>query len=88
MVLTVPAPSEAVKIAADKPGTMLFEFIVSTSGNSWLFKRAPDEGSDFANLGTTTRNIAKDLASTLKAGGGAASAASHLTVRITGGGLL
>jgi hypothetical protein len=82
-VLTVPAPGEAAKIAADKPGIVLFEFIASTSGTSWLFKRAPDDGSDFADLGVTTRNIAKNLTSTLKAGGGTAT--SHLTLRITGG---
>jgi hypothetical protein len=86
-VLMVPAQGEAVKIAVDKPGTVLFKFIASTSGNSWVFKRAPDDGSDFANLGVTTRNIAKDLTSTLKPGSGAA-AASQVTVRITGGGLL
>jgi hypothetical protein len=87
-VLTVPAPGDKVKIAIDKPGTVLFEFIASTNGNSWLFKRAPDEGSDFANLGGNSRNIAKDLVSTLKVSGGSATVASHLTVRIAGGGLL
>jgi hypothetical protein len=87
-VLAVPAPGDKTKIAVDKPGTVLFEFIASTSGNSWLFKRAPDEGSDFASLGITTRNIAKDLVSALKPTGGVAIGASHLTVRITGGGVL
>jgi len=86
-VLMVPAQGEAVKIAVDKPGTVLFKFIASTAGNAWIFKRAPDEGSDFANLGVTTRNIAKDLTSALKPGNGAA-AASQVTVRIAGGGLL
>ena len=86
-VLIVPAQGEAVKIAGDKPGTVLFKFIASTAGNAWIFKRAPDEGSDFANLGVTTRNIAKDLTSALKPGNGAA-AASQVTVRIAGGGLL
>ena len=86
-VLMVPAQGEAVKIAGDKPGTVLFKFIASTAGNAWIFKRAPDEGSDFANLGVTTRNIAKDLTSALKPGNGAA-VASQVTVRIAGGGLL
>jgi hypothetical protein len=86
--LTIPNPHDAVKIIADKPGVVLFEFITSTSGRSWLFTRAPDDGSDFADLGITTRNIAKDLVSTLKVGGGAPTAATHLTVRINGGGLL
>ena len=83
-VLTVPAPGEQVKIAGDKPGIVLFEFIASTAGVSWLFKRAPDDGSDFADLGTTTRDIAKDLVSTLRVGGAAPTAAMHLTVRISG----
>ena len=83
-VLTVPAPGEPVKIAADKPGIVLFEFIATTAGTSWLFKRAPDDGSDFADLGSTTRDIAKDLVSTLKVGGPAPTAAMHLTVRISG----
>jgi hypothetical protein len=87
-VLTVPNPGDAVKLAADKPGIILFEFIASTSGASWLFKRAPDKGSDFADLGVTTRGIAKDLLSTLKVGSGPDTAATYLTVRIGGRGLL
>jgi hypothetical protein len=83
-MLTVPAAGEQLKIATDKPGIVLFEFIASTAGISWLFHRAPEDGSDFANLGVTTRDIAKDLVSTLKVGGGAATAAMHLTVRING----
>jgi hypothetical protein len=80
--LTVPAAGEAIKIAGDKPGTVLFEFIASTNGNSWLFKRAPDAGSDFAGLGTTTHQIAKDLGLTLKPGPTHDAAAVYLTVRI------
>jgi len=85
--LTVPGAGETVKIAADKPGIVLFEFIASSTnaGNSWLFTRAPDSGSDFADLGATTRQIAKDLVSTLKIGTGHDTAASYLTVRIAGG---
>jgi hypothetical protein len=82
--LTIPAPRDAVKITADKPGIVLFEVVASTDGSSWVFKRAPDNGSDFANLGVTTRNIAKDLLSSLKVGGPADTAGVHLTVRITG----
>jgi hypothetical protein len=82
--LTVPAPGEAVKIAVDKPGIVLFEFIASTASGSWLFKRPPDNDSDFADLGGTTRTIAKDLVSTLKPGPGHDTAATYLTVRITG----
>ena len=83
-VLTVPGLRDAVKITADKPGIVLFEVVASTDGSSWVFKRAPDNGSDFANLGVTTRNIAKDLLSSLKVGGPADTAGVHLTVRITG----
>ncbi|HWB48584.1 MAG TPA: DUF4384 domain-containing protein [Stellaceae bacterium] len=83
--LTVPAGGDKVKIAADKPGVVLFALIASASDKSWLFKRPPDDGSDFADLGVTSRNIAKDIASSLK---GSAAAAVHLTVRISGGGLL
>jgi hypothetical protein len=83
-VLAVPAPGDLIKIAIDKPGIVLFQFIASTTGTSWLFHRAPDDGSDFADLGTTTRDIAKDLVSTLKVGGPAPTAAMHMTVRISG----
>ena len=82
-VLTVPAPDDAVKIAADKPGIVLFEFIASNAGDAWPFNRAPDDGSDFADLGGTTRAIVKDLQDGLKIGTHD-TAASHLTVRITG----
>ncbi len=85
--LTVPAPRDTVKVAVDKPGTVLFVFIAASSNNSWLFKRAPDEGSDFADLGVTTRQIAQDLVSSLKAGSSAAPA-PKVIVRIAGGGLI
>ena len=87
-VLTVPGNGGAVTTAVDKPGTVLFMFIASGVGTSWLFNRAPDNGSDFADLGVTTREIAKDIVSTLKVGGAAPTAASHLTVRVTGRGML
>jgi hypothetical protein len=86
-VLTVPNPGDAVKLATDKSGIVLFEFIASTAGDSWLFTRAPDNGADFADLGITTRNIAKGLLSSLKVGAGRDTAATYLTVRIAGGGL-
>jgi hypothetical protein len=86
-VLTVPAPDDKVKIAADKSGVVLFEFIAATSGDAWPFTRAPDDGSDFTNLGTTTRNIAKDLEDALKPGPAHDTAATHLTVRISGRGI-
>jgi Domain of unknown function (DUF4384) len=85
--LTVPGPGESLKIAGDKPGIVLFEFLASTAGDSWLFNRAPDKDADFANLGVTTRAIAKNLPSALKVGRGPETAAMPLTVRISGGGL-
>jgi len=63
---------------------VLFEFIASTRGDSWLFNRAPDDGSNFADLGVTTRNIAKDLVDTFKPGSAHEVAATYLTVRIAG----
>ncbi|MBV8776228.1 MAG: DUF4384 domain-containing protein [Alphaproteobacteria bacterium] len=85
--LSVPGSGEAVTIAADKPGIVLFEFIASDAGTSWLFTRPPDKDSDFADLGVTSRAIAKDLVNTLRVGKGPQTAAMHLTVRIKGGGL-
>ncbi|HZK91226.1 MAG TPA: DUF4384 domain-containing protein [Stellaceae bacterium] len=84
-LLTVPGPGEAVKIAADKPGIVLFEFVASTLGDAWVFSRAPDKGSDFADLGVTTRAIAKDLVGGLKVGKGPETAAIYVTVRAGGG---
>jgi hypothetical protein len=86
-VLTVPASDDAVKIAAEKPGIVLFEFVASTAGDAWPFNRGPDDGSDFAALGTTTRAIAKDLLDGLKVGGAHETAATYVTVRISGRGL-
>jgi hypothetical protein len=83
--LTVPGPDDAVKIVVDKPGVVLFEFIASSAGESWLFTRPPDKDSDFADLGITTRAIAKDLLSTLKVGKGPETVASYLTIRVGGG---
>jgi uncharacterized protein DUF4384 len=82
-VLTVPGPQDGFTITADKPGIVLFEFIASTAGDSWLFKRAPDKDSDFADLGVTTRAIAKDILDSLKVGkGGSDTAATYVTVRV------
>ena len=83
--LTVPGSGEAVKIAVDKPQIVLFEFLASTAGDSWLFTRPPDKGSDFADLGVTTHTIAKDLVSTLKVGKGPETAAMYVTIRVGGG---
>ena len=81
--LTIPAPHDGFTIAADKPGVVLFEFVASTAGDAWLFKRVPDKDSDFADLGVTSRAIAKNIVDSLKVGkGGADTAATYVTVRV------
>ena len=40
--------------------------------------------ADFAELGTTTRTIAKDIVTSLRIGRGADTAASHLALRVEG----
>jgi uncharacterized protein DUF4384 len=72
------APPDTV---ADAPGVVLFEFVASTRSDSWLFSRKPQGSADFAELGTTTRALAKDILLSLGAGHGAA-AASHLALRV------
>jgi hypothetical protein len=81
-VLTVPGLDDAVTIAVDKPGVVLLEFIASTAGDSWLFSRQASEGSDFADLGTTTRALAKDITGSLKVNHGPQTAATWQTIRI------
>jgi len=74
----------AENIAAKKPGVALFEFVASTRGDSWLFNRKPEEPADFAELGTTTHTLAKDIVTSLRVGHGADTAASHLALRVEG----
>ena len=82
-VLTVPGPSDGITIAADKPGVVLVEFVASTAGDSWLFKRGPDKDSDFADLGVSSHAIAKDIVDSLKVGkSDAETAATYVTVRV------
>lgn len=82
-VLTLPGPHDGFTISADKSGVVLFEFIASTAGDFWLFKRGPDPNSDFANLGVTTRAIAKDIVDFLKVGKSEAdTAATYVTVQV------
>jgi len=84
--VTVPGPGDAVTIAVDKPQTVLFEFIASTSGDPWLFHRAADKDSDFADLGSTTRALSKDFVGGLKVGKGPETVATYLMVKVGGGG--
>ena len=81
-VVRIPGPGAPITIAADKPGVVLFEFVASSRGDSWLFNRKPPESADFAELGTTTRALAKDIVSSLKVGHGSDTAASHLALRV------
>jgi hypothetical protein len=71
----------AETIATEKPGVVLFEFVAATRGDPWLFNRKPQEAADFAELGTTTRALAKDIVLSLR---GVAAAASHLALRVRG----
>ncbi len=90
--LRIPEPGAPFTITADKPGVVLFEFVAASRGGSWLFNRTPGtarkgrpsggEGSaDFAELGTTTRALAKDIVISLGVGHGADIAAAHLALR-------
>ena len=80
--LSLPEPGDPAVIAAEKPGVLVFEFVASSRGDSWLFNRKPQEGAEFAELGTTTRALAKDIVLALGAGHGAA--AAHLALRVRG----
>jgi hypothetical protein len=82
--LRLPEPGDPVIITADKPGVALFEFVASSRGDSWVFNRKPQETADFAELGTTTRALAKDILTSLKVGQGADTAAAHLALRVRG----
>ncbi len=82
--LRLPEPGDPIAITVDKPGVVLFEFVASNRGDSWLFNRKPEEAADFAELGTTTRALAKDILTSLKGGHGADTAAAHLVVRVRG----
>jgi hypothetical protein len=82
--LRIPPPGASFEITADKPGVVLFEFIASSRGDSWLFSRKPSGVADLAELGATTRALAKDAAASLKIGSGSETAFSHLTVRAAG----
>jgi hypothetical protein len=80
--LSLPEAGDPAVISAENPGVVLFEFVASTRGGSWLFTRKPQEGADFAELGTTTRALAKDIVLSLGAAHGTAT--SHLALRVSG----
>lgn len=82
------APHKPLRIAlprvAPEPGTVLYEFVATTNGASWLFARKPEGQGEFAELGTTTRAVAKNIAVSLKPGPGSEAAIAHLAVRVAG----
>ncbi len=80
--LRIADPGSALAIAAETPGVVLFEFIAASDGRSWLFSRKPQGAADFAELGATTRAIAKDIVDSLKPGPGRKTALTHLVVRV------
>jgi hypothetical protein len=82
--LRIPEAGAPLAITADRPGVVLFEFIASMRGDSWLFNRKLQASADFAELGTTTRALAKDIVLSLKVGHGSDTAASHLAIRVRG----
>ena len=82
LLLRIPEPHARFTIAAEKPGVVLFDFIASNRGDSWLFNRKPEGSADFAELGATTRELAKDIMSSLKVGLGPETAAAHLVLRV------
>jgi hypothetical protein len=82
--LHIPEPGAPFKITVDKPGVVLFELIASNRGDSWLFNRTPHEPADFAELGTTTRALARDIVLSLKVGRGSDTAAAQLALRVRG----
>jgi uncharacterized protein DUF4384 len=81
--LRIPPPETSFAVTADKPGTVLFEFIAASEGTSWLFSRKPEGAAPFVELGATTRALAKDIMTSLKPGRSSETAAIQLTVRIT-----
>ena len=70
--------------AAEKPGTVLFEFIAAKSGDSFLFDKKRAEAGNRAELGATTRALAKEIIQSLKPGPGRETAAAPLAVRVEG----
>jgi Domain of unknown function (DUF4384) len=69
-------------ISADTPGTVLFEFIAAGSGDAFLFDRKRAEEGTHAQLGATTRSLAKDIVMSIKPGPGREAAGAHLAVRV------
>ena len=71
-----------VTAIADSPGTVLFEFIAASRADSFLFDRKRAETGTRAELGATTRAIAREIMTSLKPGPGRETAAAHVAVRV------
>jgi Domain of unknown function (DUF4384) len=68
--------------AMEKPGIVLFEFIAAKSADSFLFDKKRAEAGNRAELGATTRALAKEILQSLKPGPGRETAAAHIAVRV------
>jgi hypothetical protein len=82
--LRLPDSGDPVMITVDKPGVAMFEFLASNRGDSWLFKRKPQNGADFAELGSMTRTLAKDIVASRRVGDDTDTAFTHLALRVLG----
>jgi hypothetical protein len=71
-----------VTAIADAPGTVLFEFIAAGRADSFLFDKKRAETGTRAELGATTRAIAREIMMSLKPGPGRETAAAHVAVRV------
>ena len=72
--VSIPGPHDDFALPAPPPGTVVIEFLASTSGASWLFHTTPAESAIFADLGATTHLLAKEIAGSLTHGAAAAAA--------------
>jgi hypothetical protein len=70
-------------VTAEKGGPELFKFIAATGSGSWLFGRKPEEGADFADLGPTTRALARGIGISFQGGRGGDLATTQLVVTVS-----
>jgi hypothetical protein len=80
--LRIPPATASFTIAAETPGPILFEFIGTSRGDSWLFTRKPVGSADFVELGTTTRALASDILPSVRTADGVGTAFAYLAVRV------
>jgi len=69
MTVNIPGAGDRFEIVAGKQTPELIEFVASTKGDSWLFTRKPEGSATFVELGTTTKELAKDIAAALEGKG-------------------